>query len=357
MGRSNKEKIEKDQARLNPLENESCSLYRIPVFDKGFFMDSQIQLERISESLKRNLGAAFFSALEDPATIEIVLNPDGVLYQEKLGSHMNVIGNISRHNAMSALNTMATLLGTNITPLQPVMEGELPIDGSRLAAWIPPIVAAPAFAIRKKASRIILLADYVATGILTQEHAALIRNAVIARKNILVVGGTGTGKTTLTNAIIHEISEQFPDDRIVIIEDTAEIQCAVQNKLCFTTSQTVSMTQLLKTTLRARPDRILVGEVRGPEALDLLDAWSTGHPGGVGTIHADDADSALTRLNSLVTRNPAHPKDIDKLIAQTVQMIVHIAKTPTSREVQTIIEIRGFEDGDFLTTTHERKYE
>jgi len=318
-------------------------------------MHNQNQLDRITESLKRNLGTAFFAALTDPDTIEIVLNPDGVLYQEKLGGKMLVIGEISSHNAMSALNTMATLLTTNITTDNPILEGELPIDGSRLAAWIPPIVAAPAFAIRKKASKIISLAEYVSKEILTDKLAALIRQAVRDRKNILVVGGTGTGKTTLTNAIIQEISAQFPNDRIVIIEDTAEIQCAVENKLCFTTSQNVSMTQLLKTTLRARPDRILVGEVRGPEALDLLDAWSTGHPGGVGTVHADDADSALTRLNSLVTRNPAHPKDIDKLIAQTVQMIVHIAKTATGREVRSLIEIHGFEDGKFLTTTHERK--
>jgi len=318
-------------------------------------MDNTAQHNRILESLTRNLGPAFVEALSDPLTIEIILNPNGVLYQEKLGQPMTVIGTIGRVYAMSALNTMATLLDTNITVDSPILEGELPIDGSRLAAWIPPIVAGPAFAIRKKASKVFTLDDYIESGSLPIEFAERIRSAVANKLNILIVGGTGTGKTTLTNAVIQEISVQFPDDRTVIIEDTAEIQCSVENKLCFTTSKNVSMTHLLKTTLRARPDRILVGEVRGQEALDLLDAWSTGHPGGVGTLHADSAEKALSRLKSLVTRNPAHPNDIDALIGETVQMIVHIVKSPSGRKVKSLIEIHGYEQGKFLTTIHERK--
>lgn len=318
-------------------------------------MDNTTQHDRILESLTRSLGPAFIEALSDPLTIEIMLNPDGVLYQERLGEAMKIIGSISPVYAMSALNTMATMLDTNITSSSPILEGELPIDGSRLAAWIPPIVAGPSFAIRKKASKVFTLEDYVSSGALPPEFAEFIKEAVSEKLNILVVGGTGTGKTTLTNGVIKEIADQFPDDRIVIIQDTPEIQCAVENKVNFNTSRNVSMTHLLKTTLRARPDRILVGEVRGPEALDLLDAWSTGHPGGVATLHADSAEKALRRLNSLVTRNPAHPNDIDALIGETVQMIIHIVKTPEGRKVKSLIKIHGFENGKFVTTIHERK--
>lgn len=318
-------------------------------------MDSTTQHARILESLTRNLGPAFIEALSDPLTIEVMLNPNGVLYQERLGETMKVIGTITSVYAMSALNTMATMLDTNITINTPILEGELPIDGSRLAAWIPPIVSAPSFAIRKKASKVFSLDDYVSSTALPADFATRIKDAVSKKLNILIVGGTGTGKTTFTNAVIKEISTQFPDERVVIIQDTPEIQCEVENKVFFNTSRNVSMTHLLKTTLRARPDRILVGEVRGPEALDLLDAWSTGHPGGVATLHADSAEKALRRLNSLVTRNPAHPNDINALIAETVQMIVHIVKTPEGRKIKSLMEIHGFEDGKFLTTIHERK--
>jgi type IV secretion system protein VirB11 len=318
-------------------------------------MDNTAQHDRILESLTRNLGAAFIEALSDPLTIEVMLNPNGVLFQERLGEAMKVIGSITPVYAMSALNTMATMLDTNITVNSPILEGELPIDGSRLAAWIPPIVSAPSFAIRKKASKVFSLDNYVSSTALPADFATRIKEAVSQKLNILIVGGTGTGKTTFTNAVIKEISTQFPDERIVIIQDTPEIQCEVENKVFFNTSRNVSMTHLLKTTLRARPDRILVGEVRGPEALDLLDAWSTGHPGGVATLHADSAEKALRRLNSLVTRNPAHPNDINALIAETVQMIVHIVKTPEGRKIKSLMEIHGFEDGKFLTTIHERK--
>lgn len=318
-------------------------------------MDNITQHARILESLTRNLGSAFTEALSDPLTIEVMLNPNGVLYQERLGEAMKVIGSITPVYAMSALNTMATMLDTNITINSPILEGELPIDGSRLAAWIPPIVSAPSFAIRKKASKVFSLDDYVSSTALPADFAIRIKDAVSKKLNILIVGGTGTGKTTFTNAVIKEISTQFPDERVVIIQDTPEIQCEVENKVFFNTSRNVSMTHLLKTTLRARPDRILVGEVRGPEALDLLDAWSTGHPGGVATLHADSAEKALRRLNSLVTRNPAHPNDINALIAETVQMIVYIVKTPEGRKIKSLMEIHGFEDGKFLTTIHERK--
>jgi P-type conjugative transfer ATPase TrbB len=310
---------------------------------------------RLIDSLERNLGPVFLSALRDPLTIEVMLNPDGKLYQERLGHPIEEIGSMDSARISSALSVMATMLDANLTPESPILEGCLPLDGSRLAAAIPPIVSAPSFCIRKKASAVFTLDQYVESGSLTEEHRALIVAGIHNKANILVVGGTGTGKTTFTNAIIDAICKEKPHDRFCIIEDTAELQCNAPNTVNFYTSKNITMTQLLKLCLRYRPDRILVGEVRGPEALDLLDAWSTGHPGGVGTLHADSSERALTRLQGLVSRNQWAPKDINQVIAETVQLIVYIEKTPQGRRIQSISEVLDVKDGLFVTEVHHRK--
>ena len=164
-----------------------------------------------------------------------------------------------------------------------------------------------------------------------------------------MIGGTGSGKTTLVNAIINQMVLNNPEERICIIEDTGEIQCAATNFVQYHTSSDISMTTLLKTILRMRPDRILVGEVRGPEALDLLDAWNTGHEGGAATLHANDPISGLTRLKSLVSRNTSAPSHIESLIGEAVHVVVHISRTPeNSRRVQEIIEVSGYENGHYI---------
>ena len=185
---------------------------------------------------------------------------------------------------------------------------------------------------------------------LNETQYAKLKSAIVNHRNILVVGGTGSGKTTLVNAIINEMVICDPSERIFIIEDTGEIQCAAENFVQYHTTVDVSMTQLLKTTLRMRPDRILVGEVRGDEALDLLDAWNTGHEGGAATLHANDALSGLTRLKSLITRNKSAPDDIESLIGEVVHLIVHVSRTPNGRRVQEIIEVDGYKSGSYRTT-------
>jgi type IV secretion system protein VirB11 len=138
-------------------------------------------------------------------------------------------------------------------------------------------------------------------------------------------------------------------ERVFIIEDTGEIQCAAENFVQYHTSLEVTMTMLLKTTLRMRPDRILVGEVRGPEALDLLMAWNTGHEGGAATLHANNARSGLDRLAMLISMHPESPRPIEPLIGEAVHVIVHIARTPEGRCVQEILEVAGYADGAYLT--------
>ena len=206
------------------------------------------------------------------------------------------------------------------------------------------------FAIRKKASAVFTLDQYVEHGILSCAHAEVLRECVHAHKNILVIGGTGSGKTTLVNALVFEMVAQNAAERFVTIEDTAELQCSAPNKVQYYTSATTSLTDLVKGTLRMRPDRILVGEVRDGAALDLLDVWNTGHEGGVATLHANNARAGLTRLRSLITRNKAAPAEIESLIGEAVHVVAHIARTPDKgRRVLEILAIDGYVNGQYLT--------
>ena len=264
---------------------------------------------RAKRKLERDMGPLLLAALQDPRTIDILLNADGRLWQERLGEPVCCIGSLRGAQAEAIIKTIAGYHGKEVTRSTPLLEGELPLDGSRFAGQLPPIVSSPTFAIRKQAIAIFTLADYVTAGIMSVAHHDAVQQAVADHRNILVIGGTGSGKTTLVNAIIDAMVARDPAERIVIIEDTGEIQCAAANCVQYHTSPEVSMTALLRATLRMRPDRILVGEVRGAEALDLLDAWNTGHEGGAATLHANHAAAGLARLKSLITRHAAAPAD------------------------------------------------
>ena len=305
--------------------------------------------ERAIEKLRRDLGPIVVKALADPRTVEVLLNADGALWQEKLGEKMVRIGTMSPQRATAVLNTVAGYHGKIVTRFNPLIEGELPLDGSRFAGQLPPVVQEPTFAIRKKAVSVFTLDQYLEQNIMTGLQISCVKQAIADHKNILVIGGTGSGKTTLVNAIIQEMVVCNPSERVCIIEDTGEIQCTAENCVQYHTTLEVTMTMLLKTILRMRPDRILVGEVRGPEALDLLDAWNTGHEGGAATLHANDEISALLRLKSLITRNSAAPSDIESLIGEAVHTIVHISRTPEGRAVQGIVDVLGFENGKYIT--------
>lgn len=304
---------------------------------------------RAIEKLKRDMGRSLMEALEDPETLEIMLNPDGKLWREKFGQPMFCMGTVPVQRSKTIIQTIAGFHKKIIDSNSPFLECELPIDGSRFAGQLPPLVAGPTFAIRKKASRIFLLDEYVDKGVMTRVQADFICRAIAAHKNILVIGGTGSGKTTLLNAIIAEIVRQFPDERICIIEDTGELQCASLNFVQYHTTINVTMTDILRLILRMRPDRIFVGETRGPEALDMLDAWNTGHEGGAASLHANNTLSALTRLRSLISRNPFAPREIEPVIGEAVNVIVQISKTSEGRRIKEIREIQGYENGEYIS--------
>ena len=305
--------------------------------------------ERAKKKLERDMGPVLIAALNDPKTVEIMLNSDGRLWQERLGEGMTCIGSLRAGQAQAIIETIAGYHNKEVTRQKPILEGELPLDGSRFAGQLPPVVPAPTFAIRKKAVSIFTLDQYVADGGMSEAQKTALEKAVLAHRNILVIGGTGSGKTTLVNAIIHQMVVADHSERIFIIEDTGEIQCAAENFVQYHTSLDVTMTMLLKTTLRMRPDRILVGEVRGPEALDLLMAWNTGHEGGAATLHANNAKAGLDRLAMLISMHPDSPKPIEPLIGEAVHVVVHIARTPEGRRVQEILEVSGYSNGHYIT--------
>lgn len=298
------------------------------------------RLKRLDLKLKRELGDGAVAALEDDAVYEIQLNPDGKMWGLSFFKGKYLIEEVTATRAMNLIGTVAGMLGMEAKALSPIVEGELPIDGSRFAGSIPPIVERAQFAIRKKAIRVFTYQDYLDNGSMTPKQWELIDYHIKMKHNIIVVGGTGSGKTTLCNALLQRIVETDPDTRIVIIEDTRELQCNAVHKVSYRVSETVDMTRLLKLTLRQTPDRIVVGEVRDGAALDLLMAWNTGHPGGVGTVHANSAQEGLVRLEQLITLSGKVA--LPAVIASAVQCVVSIQKLGSGeRKIQEICEVKG----------------
>jgi P-type conjugative transfer ATPase TrbB len=307
--------------------------------------------ERDLVSLKRALGRPILEALADPLTIELALNPDGRLWQERLGDRMRCIGTLDAHTAMNVVRRIAGAVGAEITRAQPLLECELPLGNERVAAQIPPVTTGPTLTIRKPASSVFSIEQYVASQGMTRRQADVLLQAIADHRNIFVIGGTSSGKTTLVNALIGAIVDNDPGERVVIIEDTRELQCTAENSIRLKTDKKakVDMRELLRTTLRMRPDRILVGEVRGPEALSLLMAWTSGHRGGCATAHADHSRGGLSKLSMLVSMDPDAPRPIEPLIAEAVNLLVHIRKTPQGRRVAEILEVAGYENNQYIT--------
>ncbi|RUV66442.1 P-type conjugative transfer ATPase TrbB [Mesorhizobium sp. M5C.F.Cr.IN.023.01.1.1] len=305
---------------------------------------------RLIRKLQEALGDQLCVALDDATVVEIMLNPDGRLFIERLGHGVMPAGEMSAATAEVVIGSVAHALHSEADDDRPIVSGELPIGGHRFEGLLPPVVAAPTFTIRRRASRLIPLDDYVKAKVMTTRQADIIRNAIASRLNVVISGGTGSGKTTLANAVIAEIIETAPEDRILILEDTAEIQCAAENAVALHTSDTIDMARLLKSTMRLRPDRIIVGEVRDGAALTLLKAWNTGHPGGVTTIHSNNAMSALRRLEQLTAEASQQP--MQEVIAEAVDLVVSIERTGRGRRVRDVVHVERFEGGRYKTESY-----
>ena len=305
--------------------------------------------ERIQEKFRRELGEALYGALQNPSVTELMLNEDGTVWLDTFDGMVSY-STLSPLQAHNLIRTVASIAGVEVHVRSPDIAAELrlvmdsQVKTFRFQGLIPPVVSAPVFAIRKPASRVFELGDYVTRGMMTPHQQRHLTGAILARQNILVVGGTGSGKTTLCNALLQEIATRFPRDRTAIIEDTLELQCRVPNKIQLRSCETRSMNDLLRVCMRLRPDRIIIGEVRGKEAHALIKAWNTGHPGGVSTIHANDALRGLWRVAQLVEE--AGVRASHEAIAEAINQVVFItrdASHPAGRRVTQLLAVHGYD--------------
>jgi type IV secretion system protein VirB11 len=301
--------------------------------------------DRRRAMLRTAMGPAIGAALADPAVVEVMVNPDGSLRLDLLGQGRVDTGErLGAAEVERIIRLVASHVRVEAHAGNPVVSAELPETGERFEGLLPPVAVAPCFAIRKPATRVYTLDDYVGDGVMGPVQAEALRKAVRARRNLLIAGGTSSGKTTLANALLAEIAKA--DERVVILEDTRELHCAARDCVALRTRPgLVSLADLVRSTLRLRPDRIVVGEVRGPEALDMLKAWNTGHPGGIATVHANSAHAALYRLEQLIQEAVAAvPR---QLIAQAIDLVVFMRGRGEARHVDTIAEVQGVSDGDY----------
>jgi len=313
----------------------------------GAFSSSKEAISRSARMLRTALGPAIATWLEDPGVVEVMLNPDGRLWVDRLTEGLADTGErLSAADGERIVRLVAHHVGAEVHPGSPRVSAELPETGERFEGLIAPVVAAPAFAIRKPAVAVFTLDDYVRAAIMTADEADVLRRAVERRRNVLVAGGTSTGKTTLVNALLAEVAKT--SDRVVLIEDTRELQCKSPNLVALRTKDGIaSLSDLVRSSLRLRPDRIPIGEVRGAEALDLLKAWGTGHPGGIGTIHAGSALGALRRLEQLIQEAVVTvPR---ALIVETIDLIAVLAGRGPERRLAELAAIEELgPNGDYV---------
>src|SRR3569833_1057322 len=310
--------------------------------------------ERRVRMLRTALGPDIARALDDPDVVEVMLNPDGLLWVDRLGSGREPLGiRLTPTDGERIIRLVAAHVCAEVHAGKPQLSAELPETGERFEGALPPVTPGPVFAMRKRAVGLIRLDAYVADGVLTNVQAAFLRTAVRERQNILITGGTSTGKTTLANALLDEIAAI--GDRVIVLEDTVELQCTARDHVPLRTrAGVVTMAELVRSTLRLRPDRIVVGEVRGAEALDLLKAWGTGHPGGIATVHAGSTAGALLRLEQLILAAAVTPPRA--LIAEAGNVIVYIAGRGHARRVQEIACVTGFDSHGYQLSSEQMPF-
>jgi pilus assembly protein CpaF len=291
----------------------------------------------------------------DDSISEVMINGADRVFIEKQGYLQPVSGvSLGERSLMVAVKNIARRLGEDISEAKPILDSRLP-DGSRVAAVIPPCsLGGVTLTIRKFGARHFDMEDLIRRGTLDRTLANLLEDCVLARKNILICGGTSTGKTTIASVLARYIP---PEERILLIEDTAEIQLTQANLVRFEARReqngvpAVAVRDLLKAALRHRPDRIILGEIRGGEAFDLLQLLNTGHSGTISTIHANSAQQGLARLTSCTLQSGIGLpyRSIKANIADSLNVVLHIERRPGRRYISEVLVINSYDpDADFF---------
>lgn len=310
--------------------------------------------ERHLQMLEHNMGRSIMHYMHDDNVTEVIVNPDGKLWIDTFDKGFQDTGVVMEaEDTKRIIYAVADLAGQVIdVKNDPALQAHIPesrlFANCRFQGLLPMIVEAPSFNIRKHAKKILTLDEYVAQGTMSERQREVIMEAIHGKKNIIVAGGTGSGKTTLVNAVLAEISKL--DERIVTIEDTRELKCSAENFVALNTTDSVDMDNLLRKTLRLSPNRIVVGEIRGKEALTLIDAWSTGHRGGCSTVHSDSATDTLFRLEDLVSRVSISAQQAG--IARAIDVVIYIAKRAIRRSVDEVLSIDGWDRERHEYITH-----
>lgn len=301
---------------------------------------------RLAALLEDELAAThLLPHLRDPEVTDLMVNEDGSVYLQTLGHGQRRVEDLRLAPAEieTVLATVASLHDTVVTADEPVLEATLPVADARLEALLPPLVSSPVLALRKPPARLLTLADLVGNGTLPADLAATLSRAFRERRTIVVAGGVGSGKTTFANALLADLLAHHPDERIVVLEEGArELHVDAGNVVRLLTSERagIGMGRLVRTALRLNPSRLLIGEARGPEALDFLRAANTGHPGSLLTTHANGARQALDRLDALA-QEAGVPSQLSR-IAEAVDLVVFVARTAGGRRrVLEVVEVAG----------------
>ncbi len=299
--------------------------------------DSKAAVRRLNNAL----GIDLYALLTRPSVNELILNSDGRIFIEDAKNGMAETAlMIPYGRADLFIRTAADLLKLPVSDGCPVVSGKLPGISARIEALLPPITRAPSFSIRKHTENVLTLNELSDRGMLTESQLKEVREILSKRLNTVICGTTGSGKTTFLNALLCEIALSSPDERVISIEDTEELKLTMKNHLCLYTAKDADMSLLLRSSLRLRPQRLVVGEIRGQEALDMLDIYCTGHKGGLSTMHAGDRAEALNRLELMAGRHPKAPKNLSALIKDALDCLI-ILKPYPQRQIDSIIYLKN----------------
>ena len=298
---------------------------------------------QITMNTLANCMSEIMPLLQDENVFEVYINPDGKVWTDSFRGREYTNVKMTATQVKQIILNVAALTDQLVTDEKPALDAEIPqnkyFDKCRFEGNLPGIVLSPTLNIRKHPKKIFTLDDYVKQEILSEKQREIIIKAIRDKKNIIAAGGTKSGKTTLLNALLAEISKL--NDRVILIEDTPELQCTAADCVSMRTMRTFTMSDCLRSVLRMTPDRIVVGEVRGGEALALLDAWSTGHGGGCSTVHSNSAKDTLLRLENMTARVSQNPQQAT--IGQAINMIVYLKYLGNRRIVEDIIEVDGYD--------------